>query len=283
MSKVPFDAAGFPTSREYKEFGDDIAPHLSDAGYSSERTLTDDEIAAYPSDSDDSSERTLSDGESDSRFDSERTNSASYGHMRTAPDGDYFEADSGHLKARDQELYSAAKKEKHLVQNMVNGQQDYLKADSGSFKARSSVVQPEGAQVKDRKQMLQIPKWLNQYEAKINIDKDGWQHWQIDRKDSRVADKYYSHRDYTYTFRSKPEVTHFLDTGEVKGKVLLKKRRSTYPSGHASGSSRSTRRRMPQVPGTPSNLPQDPGISSYRRPTIGGMFRYSTRLPHGFL
>ncbi|KAL6890257.1 hypothetical protein ACP4OV_009020 [Aristida adscensionis] len=155
--------------------------------------------------------------------------------MHTAADGDYFEADSGHLKARDKDLDSAPKKEKHFVQNMVNGQRDYFKADSGRFEARSPVVQPEAAQVKQQRQILPIPKWLNEYESKIKIDKDRWQHWKIDRRDSRVADKYYyySHKDYTYTFCSKPEVTHFLDTGEVKRKSLLKKR-STYPSGHGS-------------------------------------------------
>jgi hypothetical protein len=35
--------------------------------------------------------------------------------------------------------------------------------------------------------------------------------------------QYYTHRDYAHTFRSKKEVQHFLDTGEVKGKGLLQK------------------------------------------------------------
>ena len=35
--------------------------------------------------------------------------------------------------------------------------------------------------------------------------------------------QYYTHKDYAHTFRSKKEVQHFLDTGEVKGKGLLQK------------------------------------------------------------
>lgn len=37
------------------------------------------------------------------------------------------------------------------------------------------------------------------------------------------AFQFYRHRDYGYTFRSKKEVVHFLDTGEAKRNGIMEK------------------------------------------------------------
>ncbi|XP_021316381.1 uncharacterized protein LOC110435282 [Sorghum bicolor] len=96
--------------------------------------------------------------------------------------------------------------------------------------------------------------------------------------------QYYTHRDYTHTFRSKKEVQHILDTGEVKGKGLLQKKLDDDPSGQSSGSRRSTKRTMLQ----PANNDPPKRPTAYadylRRTNVGGIFRYSNEDgPPGFL
>ncbi|OQU82876.1 hypothetical protein SORBI_3005G035500 [Sorghum bicolor] len=137
----------------------------------------------------------------------------------------------------------------------------------------------------ERKEYLPLPKWLND-DYKSNIaDLEGWKCMEIARADgSGRKDKYYTHRDYAHTFRSKKEVQHFLDTGEVKGKGLLQKKLADDPSGQSSGSRRSTKRTM-LLPANNDPPKRPTAYADYlRRPNVGGIFRYSNEDgPPGFL
>ncbi|KAF8657519.1 hypothetical protein HU200_060082 [Digitaria exilis] len=71
--------------------------------------------------------------------------------------------------------------------------------------------------------MLPTPQWLKECKSEV-ADLDGWQHWLVRRYYPIMRkDKFYRHRDYSHTFRSKADVKHFLDTGEARGKGLLQK------------------------------------------------------------
>ncbi|KAL6602780.1 hypothetical protein ACP70R_043141 [Stipagrostis hirtigluma subsp. patula] len=243
MAKTPSDVAGFNT-REKEELVGELDAYPSDSGDSSdsgdihlsdsERTISENFVISSAGHHDqqeiDSGWVAPPVGESDASFDSERTISASFG-LPTVGDGDYSEADSGHRKSGDQDENSHAKEEKLLVHN-PSGHGYYLDADSGRSKAPNQVVSSCAEmnnlnvgplpRAIDRKEFLPLPKWLK--DIIPEIEWESWQHFQVPRMDNGGAkDKYYTHRDYAYTFRSKPEVTHFLETGEVKGKRLEKK------------------------------------------------------------
>ncbi|RCV21808.1 hypothetical protein SETIT_4G167300v2 [Setaria italica] len=107
--------------------------------------------------------------------------------------------------------------------------------------------------VKKQKEHLPLPQWLKDYKSDV-ADLDGWEHVQVPRADgSTRKDKYYTHRDYDHTFRSKIGVQNFLKTGEVKGKGLLQKK-SADPSGHSSAAQK--KRRMVVPTSDPIQKPQ---------------------------
>ncbi|CAN6197887.1 unnamed protein product [Urochloa humidicola] len=130
--------------------------------------------------------------------------------------------------------------------------------------------------VQDRKEYLPVPKWLKDYESNV-ADSDGWQHFQVPRQGSLAKDKYYTHRDYNNTFRSKNEVKVFLDTGEVKGKGLLQKK-SSDPCEQSSGPRLSTKRRVVLPASGPVRKLQGYGLSAG-----GEMVPRSSKLPDGYV
>ncbi|CAL5053100.1 unnamed protein product [Urochloa decumbens] len=157
---------------------------------------------------------------------------------------------------------------------MIPTKRGYLKLLNAEDK-KMLAPQPR---VKNKKEYLPLPQWLiKDYKSKV-ADLDGWQHMQVLRADgSERKDKYYIHRGYDHTFRSKIRVQIFIKTGEVEGKGLLQKK-SADPSGQSSGSSRSTKRRMVVPASEPIETRQ--GFSWSAR---GDMAPNSSKLPHGFV
>ncbi|CAL5043090.1 unnamed protein product [Urochloa decumbens] len=222
-------------------------------------------------------------GEEDGTSDSERT--VSFKGIPCDAYGDVMEADSGQCKAEASVLYKGLLK--MLPENkVVRGTDD---SSILSKKSETEGVTSDGnilltdtkmvialPRVQDRKEYLPVPKWLKDYKSNV-ADSDGWRYFQVPRQGSHAKDKYYTHRDYDNTFRSKNEVRHFLDTGEVKGKGLLQKK-SSGPYEPSSGPRRSTKRRMVPPARGPVRKPQGYGSSAG-----GEMVPRSSKLPLGFV
>ncbi|CAL5048034.1 unnamed protein product [Urochloa decumbens] len=198
----------------------------------------------------------------DETSDSERT--ASFGHIPSEEYGHVMEAVSGYGKAGagDQDAQEIIREQgkrgllkilsptnNKLVRGISDGnvvpKNTKMDGETGSkiLLTNTKMLAPQ-PRVKNKKEYLPLPQWLiKDYKSKV-ADLDGWQHMQVLRADgSERKDKYYIHRDYDHTFRSKIRVQIFIKTGEVEGKGLLQKK-SADPSGQSSGSSRSTKRRM---------------------------------------
>ncbi|CAN6216733.1 unnamed protein product [Urochloa humidicola] len=230
----------------------------------------------------------------DETSDSERT--ASFGHIPSEEYGHVMEAVSGYFKAGDQDakeiireqgnrgvLKILPRRNNKLVggisdENMVS-KNTKMDGETGSkvLLTNTKMLAPQ-PRVKNKKEYLPLPQWLiKDYKSEV-ADLDGWQHFQVLRADgSERKDKYYIHRDYDHTFRSKIGVQNFLTTGEVKGKGLLQKK-SADPCGQNSGSSRSTKRRMVLLQVDPIENPQ--GFSWSAR---GEMPPNSSKLPNEFV
>ncbi|CAL5052616.1 unnamed protein product [Urochloa decumbens] len=252
-------------------------------------------------------------GEEDGTSDSERT--VSFKGIPCDGYGDVMEADSGHCKAeasflQKKEKHTRLKTDKAksvvpdqrqqvialqpkrgllkmLPENKVvrgtgdssilskNSETEGVTIDGNILLTDTKMVIPL-PRVQDRKEYLPVPKWLKDYKSNV-ADSDGWRHFQVPRQGSHAQDKYYTHKDYDNTFRSKNEVRHFLDTGEVKGKGLLQKK-SSDPCEPSSGPRRSTKRRMVPAASGPVRKPQGYGSS-----TGGEMLPRSSKLPLGFV
>ncbi|KAF0903051.1 hypothetical protein E2562_024042, partial [Oryza meyeriana var. granulata] len=65
------------------------------------------------------------------------------------------------------------------------------------------------------KRNMAIPESWKVHPRKDEVDPDGWTIEVRMRNNLKTKDKYYHHKDYNYTFRSRPEVQFFLDSGMV--------------------------------------------------------------------